>query len=100
MKILGLEGSPRKNGNTEKLVKPDFTTRLKGKKSVFMVFTQGNPDGQTFKTYFEYLENLFSFLHYDVKGTIVATGTRDENDILEQTDVLEKAREIGKNLAA
>jgi multimeric flavodoxin WrbA len=81
-------------------VKPDFTTRLKGKKSVFMVFTQGNPDGQTFKTYFEYLENLFSFLHYDVKGTIVATGTRDENDILQQADVLEKAREIGKKLAA
>ena len=128
MKILGLEGSPRKNGNTEKLVKtildgaaekgadttfyklvkmnislclgctscretgtcvteddmqllheeiqasdaiilgspvymwqvsgqtklfmdrlvpfikPDFTSRLKGKKRVFMVFTQGNPD--------------------------------------------------------
>ena len=182
MKILGLEGSPRKNGNTEKLVKaildgatergaetkfyklakmdislclgcfscretgacvteddmqllheeiqasdaiilgspvymwqvsgqtklfmdrlvpfikPDFTTRLKGKKSVFMVFTQGNPDEQSFKLYFEYLENLFSFLHYDVKGTMVATGTRDKNDILQQEDVLEKAREIGKNL--
>ena len=71
MKILGLEGSPRKNGNT---------------------------DEQSFKLYFEYLENLFSFLHYDVKGTMVATGTRDKNDILQQADVLEKAREIGKNL--
>ena len=182
MKILGLEGSPRKNGNTEKLVKvildgatekgaetkfyklakmnislclgcfscretgacvteddmqllheeiqasdaiilgspvymwqvsgqtklfmdrlvpfikPDFTTRLKGKKSVFMVFTQGNPDEQSFKHYFEYLENLFSFLHYDVKGTMVATGTRDKNDILQQADLLGKAREVGKNL--
>jgi hypothetical protein len=39
-------------------------------------------------------------LHYDVKGTIVATGTRDKNDILQQTHVLEKAREIGKNLTA
>jgi hypothetical protein len=28
------------------------------------------------------------------KGTIVAAGTRQENDILEQADVLEKAREI------
>jgi len=37
-------------------------------------------------------------LHYDVKGTIVATGTRDKNDILDQTDMLEKAREIGKKL--
>ena len=184
MKILGLEGSPRKNGNTEKLVKtildgaaekgadttfyklvkmnislclgcfscretgtcvteddiqllheeiqasdaiilgspvymwqvsgqtklfmdrlvpfikPDFTSRLKGKKRVFMVFTQGNPDEQTFKVYFEYLENLFSFLHYDVQGTIVATGTRDKNDILQQTDLLEKARKIGRKLVA
>jgi multimeric flavodoxin WrbA len=79
-------------------IKPDFTSRLKGKKRVFMVFTQGNPDEQTFKVYFEYLEKLFSFLHYDVKGTMVATGTRDQNDILQQTDLLEKAREIGKNL--
>jgi multimeric flavodoxin WrbA len=79
-------------------IKPDFTSRLKGKKRVFMVFTQGNPDEQTFKVYFEYLEKLFSFLHYDVKGTMVATGTRDQNDILQQTDLLEKAKEIGKNL--
>jgi multimeric flavodoxin WrbA len=81
-------------------IKPDFTSRLKGKKRVFMVFTQGNPDEQTFKVYFEYLENLFSFLHYDVKGTIVATGTRDKNDILQQTDLLEKARKIGRKLVA
>jgi hypothetical protein len=27
-------------------------------------------------------------------GTIVAAGTRDKNDILQQADVLEKAREI------
>jgi len=81
-------------------VKPDFTTRLKGKKRLFMVFTQGNPDQTIFTPYFEYLENLFSFLHFDVKGTIVATGTRDKNDILQQADVLEKAREIGKNLSA
>jgi multimeric flavodoxin WrbA len=80
-------------------IKPDFTTRLKGKKSIFMVFTQGNPDKNSFKLYFEYLENLFSFLHYDVKGTIVAAGTRDKNDILQQTDMLEKAREIGKKLS-
>jgi multimeric flavodoxin WrbA len=81
-------------------IKPDFTTRLKGKKRLFMVFTQGNPDKNIFKPYFEYLENLFSFLHYDVQGTIVATGTRDKNDILQQADVLEKARKIGKNLLA
>ena len=81
-------------------IKPDFTTRLKGKKRLFMVFTQGNPDKNIFKPYFEYLENLFSFLHYDVRGTIVVPGTRDKDDILQQADVLAKAREIGKNLLA
>jgi len=81
-------------------IKPDFTTRLKGKKRLFMVFTQGNPDKKIFKPYFEYLENLFSFLHYDVKGTIVATGTRDKDDILQQEDTLAKARGIGKSLLA
>ena len=81
-------------------IKPDFTTRLKGKKSLFMVFTQGNQDENFFKPYFEYLENLFSFLHYDVQDTIVATGTRDKNDILQQTDLLEKARKIGRKLVA
>lgn len=80
-------------------IRPDFTTRLKGKKRVFMAFTQGNPDGQSFKSYFEYIESLFAFLHYDVKGTIVAPGTRDKSDILLQTDVLEKARKIGKSLS-
>ena len=79
-------------------VKPDFSTRLHGKKGVVLAFTQGNPDVQSFKTYFDYLESLLSFLHYDVRETIVAAGTRDENDILKQTDVLEKAKEIGKNL--
>ena len=70
---------------------------VNGTKSVFMAFTQGNPDEQSFKVYFEYLETLFSFLHYDVKGTFVAAGTRDKNDILQQAGVLEKAREIGKS---
>ena len=81
-------------------IRPDFTTRLKGKKSTFMAFTQGNPDKNAFKPYFEYLENLFSFLHYDVQGTIVATGTRDKNDILQKEDILKKARNIGKKLGA
>jgi multimeric flavodoxin WrbA len=79
-------------------VKPDFTTRLKGKKRLLMVFTQGNPDKNIFKPYFEYLENLFSFLHYDVKDTFIASGTREKDDIIQQTDLLEKAREIGRNL--
>ena len=79
-------------------IKPDFSSRLNGPKGLVLAFTQGNPDVHAFKTYFDYLENLFSFLHYDVKGTIAAAGTRQENDILQQADVLERAREIGMSL--
>ena len=79
-------------------IKPDFSSRLNGPKGLVLAFTQGNPDVHAFKTYFDYLENLFSFLHYDVKGTIVAAGTKQENDILQQADVLERAREIGMSL--
>jgi len=81
-------------------VKPDFTSRLNGPKGLVLAFTQGNPDAHAFKTYFDYLEKLFSFLHYDLRGTIVAAGTRQENDILQQTDVLERAKEIGMSLTA
>lgn len=81
-------------------IKPDFTSRLNGPKGLVLAFTQGNPDVNTFKTYFDYLEKLFAFLHYDLKGTIVAAGTRQENDILQQADVLEKAKEIGMSLTA
>ena len=79
-------------------IKPDFSSRLNGPKGLVLAFTQGNPDVHAFKTYFDYLENLFSFLHYDVKGTIVAAGTKQENDILQKADVLERAREIGTSL--
>lgn len=80
-------------------LRPDFSTRLKGRKGLVLAFTQGNPDGQAFRTYFDYLEKLFAFLHYDVRGTISAAGTRLEEDILQQQAVLEKAREMGRTLA-
>ncbi len=81
-------------------IKPDFSTRLKGKKRIVLAFTQGNADPQAFQLYFDYLEKLLSFLHYDVKETIVATGTRDKDDILGQAEVLKKAKAIGKLLAS
>lgn len=81
-------------------IRPDFSTRLKGKKRIVLAFTQGNADPKAFQNYFDYLEKLFSFLHYDVMESIITAGTRDKNDILGQPEVLEKARSIGKILAA
>ncbi|GLI32948.1 flavodoxin family protein [Desulforhabdus amnigena] len=81
-------------------VKPDFSSRLNGKKDLVLAFTQGNPDPQSFKFYFDYLEKLFSFMYYDVRGRVVAHGMRKKDDILDQKEVLERAREIGKSLVA
>lgn len=76
----------------------DFSTRLNLPKKLFLAYTQGNPDPNNFKQYFDYMEGLFSFLHFDVQGSIVAAGTSNPGDILQQADVLAKAKEIGKSL--
>mgnify|MGYP006308885257 CR=1 FL=1 len=183
MKVLGIEGSPRKNGNTEKLVKAvldgaaeqgadtqfykladldfsacrgcitcredgvctinddmqrlykdiqaaevlvigspvymwqvsahtkafmdrlvpfidwEFETRLNSKKRLVLAYTQGNPDADAFREYFNYQERLFKFLHFDVKQTLVAAGTRDKKDIESQPEVLEHARQCGRRVA-
>jgi multimeric flavodoxin WrbA len=79
-------------------VKPDFSTRLNGQKRLLLAFTQGNPDSQSFKPYFDYLEKMLSFLHFQVKGTFVVSGTREKDDILQQAEALERAKDTGKNL--
>jgi len=79
-------------------INPDFSTRLKGSKKFVLAYTQGNPDPNTFKQYFDYMEGLFSFIHLDVRGSIVAANTHAPEDILQQPDILEQAKEIGKSL--
>ena len=77
---------------------PDFSTRLNLPKKLVLAFTQGNPDLNTFKQYFDYMEGLFSFMQFDVQGSIVAAGTYNPEDILQQPEILAKAKERGKGL--
>ena len=77
---------------------PDFSTRLNLPKKLVLAFTQGNPDPNTFKQYFDYMEGLFSFMQFDVQSSIVAAGTYIPDDILQQPEILAKAKEIGKKL--
>jgi multimeric flavodoxin WrbA len=79
-------------------LKPDFSNRLKGSKSIVLAFTQGNPNIQAFELYFDYLEKMLSML-FTVKGRIIASQTRDKNDILKNSEILEKARVMGRSLA-
>ncbi len=81
-------------------IKPDFSTRLQGEKRLLLGFTQGNPDPQAFKPYFDYLEKMLAFLHFRVTGTLVASGTREKDDVLQQIDVLDRAKEMGRTLMA
>ncbi|MCU0573915.1 MAG: flavodoxin family protein [Syntrophobacteraceae bacterium] len=81
-------------------IKPDFSTRLQGEKRLLLGFTQGNPDPQSFKPYFDYLEKMLAFLHFRVAGTLVASGTMEKDDILRQIDVLDRAKEMGRSLMA
>jgi len=81
-------------------IAPDFSTRLNGPKKLLFAYTQGNPDAVKFQPYFDYLEKLFSFLHYEVQGTIAANGTRQFNDILANQDLLDTARAAGVKLAS
>jgi hypothetical protein len=43
---------------------------------------------------------MLAFLHFRVAGTLVASGTREKDDILQQIDVLDRAKETGRSLMA
>jgi multimeric flavodoxin WrbA len=64
---------------------PKFSPYYKeqAKKKLLLVFTQGNPDGSKFRTYFDYMKLLFTILDYDVREPVIITGTRhiDASDI-------------------
>lgn len=94
------------SGNTKvfmdrlcQLLTPTYESRLNGPKKMAFVYTQGNPDADLFKPYFDYQEKVYPFLGFTLAGRIQATGTRAKDDILTQEDTLVKARSFGQKLA-
>lgn len=79
-------------------LKPDFSSRLDNKKLI-LVFTQGLPDMDAFKPYFEYTAGLLYYLGFDVLETIIAAGT-DNLEVASRPRLLEKSRELGKLISA
>jgi len=79
---------------------PDFTTRLTQPKYMIIVFTQGNPDVETFREYVKNTVHMLEFLGFKVTSTIVAGGTNEIGDVLKQEEVMEDARQKGRELAA
>ena len=62
-------------------ITPRFSPRFKEEnagKKLILVFTQGNPDPEMFRVYFDYTKKMFQLLEFDVKGLYVVAGLRKE----------------------
>ncbi len=82
------------------MLRPDFSTRFKRGLPLVLVFTQAQPDSGAFETYFDYTRKMLEFLGFEVKDTLVATGTQAKDDVLKQEDVLARAKRVGQGLVA
>jgi multimeric flavodoxin WrbA len=83
-----------------RLLTPTYESRLNGPKRIAFAYTQGNPDPNLFKPYFDYQEKVYAFLGFTLAGRVQAAGTRNKEDILSQVDTLTNATALGKQLAA
>jgi multimeric flavodoxin WrbA len=95
------------SGNTKvfmdrlcRLLTPKYESRLNSPKKIAFVYTQGNPDADLFKPYFDYQEKVYPILGFTLAGRIQAIGTRGKDDILAQEATLNKAHSFGQNLGA
>jgi multimeric flavodoxin WrbA len=75
----------------------NFKTKL-GKKKTVTVFTQGQPDPSLFADCFNLTEGILSFIGFDVKKRIIATGTRHLTDAKENTELMKNAYATGVEL--
>jgi len=60
-------------------ITPRFSPRFKEKnagKKLILAFTQGNPDPDMFREYFDYTKRMFQLLEFDVKDVQIIAGTR------------------------
>ncbi len=95
------------SGNTKvfmdrlcRLLTPTYESRLNGEKKIAFAYTQGNPDGELFKPYFDFQEKVYPFLGFTLAGRVLAAGTRTKEDILSQEETLAKAYALGQSLVS
>ena len=80
------------------VLNPDFSSRLKRKPRLVLAFTQGHPDAEFFKPYFEQTRGVLGFLGFQVAEVVSAVGTRASDDIEKQPEVLARAKAAGAAL--
>jgi len=81
-----------------RLLTPEYESRLNGVKKIAFAYTQGNPDVNLFKPYFDFQERVYSLLGFKQDGRIQVVGTRAKEDILAQEDKLIEAHSFGRGL--
>jgi len=83
-------------------ITPRFSPRFKeehaGKKLV-LVFTQGNPDPEMFRAYYDYTKKMFQLLEFDVQKVQIVSGTRS-GLACEIKGLRDDLRAIGSSLAS
>jgi len=77
---------------------PYFKEKNAGKKLV-LVYTQGNPNADLFKPYFDYTEKIFRQLEFDVRGVHIVAGMR-EKPACEKEGLSDAMKKIGSSLAS
>lgn len=70
-----------------------------GKKDMALIFSQGNPDENLFKEYFNYTRNMFNFLGYNVTNLLSSHGNAIPGEVEHKEDMMEAARKMGSELA-
>ena len=83
---------------TDRLYAPMGFEEKFGKTSSALVFSQGNPDIDSFEAYINSTKQVFDLLGYTVKGVLISAGDQSPGDVKNKDDILKKAREIGKDL--
>ena len=83
-------------------ITPRFSPRFKeenaGKKLV-LVWTQGNPNPEMFKEYFDYTKRMFQMLEFDVREVQIIAGTRS-GSANEREDLPDVLTGIGVSLVS
>jgi len=79
---------------------PDFSHRLGEGRKTLMIYTQGQPPTELFKDSFNLNKSVLALLGLKIQDTVVAGGLRDPEDLLKQKEIMEKAYNAGKALAA
>jgi multimeric flavodoxin WrbA len=79
---------------------PDFSSRLAEGKTLALVFTQGMPDAQQYADYYASTARSLTFLGFTGGcEMLVAAGLGAPGQVAGNTDLMNKAYEMGKRLA-